>query len=1131
MIIKSTLREIRTSLARYLAIFAIVALGVGFFSGLKVCKACMTKTADTYLKEHGMYDYVLMSSYGIDDESVRIAEAEDGVTGAEGSVQIDVMAAAVRASGDGDEPGAVESVETDVDTDMSGDDTDAASDEGSDFDGGSGADTGKDASASDMALRAISLPERINTVNLVSGRMPERMDECVADDYSMESEGFKVGDRIILSDNNDKDRLEDFKCREFKVVGTVNSPIYLDYQRGSTDIGNGSLNSFFYVDKSALDVDYYTHLYLTLAGGEQFFTDEKEAAVDAEEDRMEDLAERITAARRETAMAKAQKKLDKKIREYEEKLADYEAKKADAIRELDDASAKLDKGQKKLNSERSKARKARTDIGNTIDDLGDKLKEAETGIIEAETAIADLKTKKSSVKSGISQIKSQLAELEQAHEAGMIDDEAYAAGKAQLDGAMEELRTNEAAIDEGLSRARSGLAEAKAGKKKIKQGLSQAGAGKKKIDSGLRTIDREQKKLNSGRSTLRKERGKAYREFAKAEKKLADAKEKLDDAQRKIDEMETGNSYAVSVYQDPGYSAFNNNSDIVSNVAKVFPVFFFLIAALVCMTTMTRMVDEQRTQIGVLKALGYSNASIVGKYLFYSGSAAFLGGVIGFFTGCKVFPVVVWKAYGMMYDFTGSVEFVLDVKLGLIALACALICSMGATWLSISQDFRVSPSELIRPKTPPAGKRILLERITPVWDRISFLYKVSFRNVFRDKKRFLMMVVGVSGCTALLMAGMGIGSSVAEVADHQFDEISLYDFRVIFNKNMTKERQDHFRRYMSKKAGVSADEIMFVHQAEATLMQAESEMDVTLTAADGEGFGRFTDLHTGEEPLSFQGDGEAVIVKNIAREYDLAPGDTIRIRDGYREGELTVSGVCDNYMYDTVYVSTDTYEKVFGCTPEIKSALIRLMPDGADAGSGAEGSTADAEDESGANGAAAREADFEAASEDEVRAAATAAANYKYSVAVTVNLDIRNSVARMMESLNLVTFVIILSAALLAFIVLYNLTNITITERIREIATIKVLGFNQFEVSQYVFRENLFMTAIAALVGIPVGKWLLTFAVDNAAIKMLYFEARFTNTDVIEAVALTFLFSILVNLVMMRRLRNVSMTESLKSIE
>ena len=1072
MLRKSTLREIRTSLARYLAIFSIVALGVGFFAGLKDCKASMVNTASDYLNKHNMYDYQIISTYGIDDESVQIARDYDGVSGAEASVQIDVLAE----SGGGDE----------------------------------------------AALKAISLPENINTLRVVTGRLPEAPDECVVDDYHIDSEGYRTGDTITLTDSNDEDTLENFRYREYKIVGTVNTPIYLDYQRGSTDIGNGSLETFFFIDRDSFDTDYCTQLYVTLESGGEPFTQEKEDNLDAAEDSMKSLAETVTAARRDAAMADAQEELDEKKQEYEENLAKYEDEKAKAEREMDKAEDKLDKGQKQLNSARKKVKKSESEVKDTLSGLKEKLSEVNAGIqtlnsekAKAEQGLEQAQAGREQLVSGLAGIDAAIADLKAKAEADPDNAAVYNAQieelsmqRAGIQQQIDGLDSQISGINAGISTINSKLAEAEAGKAQLEKGIAQAEAGLDTIKDGKSELTKQQKKIDKGRRTLRQEKQKAETEFEKAERELDDAKDKLDEAQEKINDMEEGNYYAMSRLENAGYSSFDSNSSIVSNIAKIFPVFFFLIAALVCMTTMTRMIDEQRTQIGILKALGYSNAQIVGKYMFYSGSAAFLGAVTGFFIGCKVFPSVIWKAYTMMYDFSDTVEFVFDAKLGLVSLAAALLCSMGATWVSISQDFKVAPSELIRPKTPPAGKRILLERIKPLWSRISFLYKVSFRNIFRDKKRFLMMVIGVSGCTALLIAGIGIRTTVALVADHQFSEISFYDFNVVFSKNMTEKRQADFTEYMNENAGIEPDEIFFMHRAEVTAEYSGGSFEVSCSAAEPENFGRFIDLHRGSEPVAFPGDGEVVVVRKLNHDYGINIGDKIRLRDGYREAEFTVAGVCDNYVYDTIYMSMDTYEKAFGRKADIKSALVR-MSDPADGA----------------------EEDAEKLSDEEIRAAATEAANYKHTAAVSVTLDVRESVAKMMESLDMVVYVVILSAALLAFIVLYNLTNINITERVREIATIKVLGFNQLEVSQYVFRENLFLTAIASIVGIPLGRWLLTFCIDNIVVKMIYFEPRITNMNIAAAVALTFAFAAFVNLAMQKRLRNVSMTESLKSVE
>ena len=1162
--VKSTLREIRTSLARYLAIFAIVALGVGFFSGLKICRDSMVKTASDYLNRQNYYDYQINSSYGIDDESVSIAGTWDGVEEAEGSIRRDVL---VRA-GDGDS----------------------------------------------RAMRAISLPESINEPDLVEGRLPQKADECVVDSYSMGGSGFSIGDVLTLTDENDADRLSDFRVREFRIVGTVNTPLYLDYQRGFTDIGNGSLSAFFYVDRDAFDTEYYTDMYVKLSAVGDYFSDDVENAIadvlEEHRESAEELSETVTAARRESEQQKAQEELDEKTQEYEDGVAEYEENRAMAEEEFDLAEKKIADGQAQIDSNRRKAEGGRIEALDAIKKLDKKLSEVNEGIeklnaekrkagdglkkageisvqlvqakdgldgqtallrqkaeeaaaqkqeldgriAELEEQIAGLRSRAEELRGQIAAIGEQIAELRQEEEkeedparkaeieaqiaaleeqtAGLEAQtaalEEQAAGiEAEADGlrrmseeaaaqiaALEEqtagLEAQSAALDEqirgvdaeikkaeeGLALIDSRLAEAEKGKKQINGGLTKANDGLEQAEKGIARLGEEQKKLDAGRAELADQRRRAEAEFSEAAQKLEEVNEVLREAQQKIDDMEAGESYAVSATKNAGYSSFDSNSGIVSRVAVVFPVFFFLIAALVCMTTMTRMIDEQRGQVGVLKALGYSNAAIAGKYLFYSGSAAFLGAVVGFFAGCRIFPAVIWKAYSMMYDFSDDVAYVIDVKLFLVSLAAALICSMGATWVSIAADFRVAPAELIRPKNPPAGKRILLERFTSLWNRISFLYKVSIRNIFRDKKRFFMMVAGISGCTALLIAGAGIGTTVAKIADNQFDEISLYDYTVVFSRDMDGAGQKSFEKELAG-SGEAAD-VMYMHQGEVTIETAKEDASVTCIAAPADDFGRYVDLHRGDEPIEFPPEGEVVIVKRLMRDFGIKEGDEIVVKDGWRSMKARVSAVADNYINDMIYMSPETYEKGFGAEAGVNAAYVKL-DDGAD--------------------------------EAAVRASATAAAGWKDTAAVQLSQDVKDNIADMMKSLDAVTIVIILSAALLAFIVIFNLTNINITERTREIATIKVLGFRPLEVSAYVFREILFMTAAAVIVGVPLGRLLLGFAVDNIVIKMLCFETRVSGSDIAQAVMLTFVFSILVGLAMQKRLRDVSMTESLKSVD
>ncbi|MGN0658520.1 MAG: FtsX-like permease family protein [Emergencia sp.] len=995
MLRKSTFREIRSSLGRYIAILAIVALGVGFFSGLKVTREAMITTAGDYLSESSFFDYQIMSSLGWEQEDVDALAQEDHVTAAEGSISTDVLFC--------DETG-----------------------------------------GSDRVLKLHSITEDVNTLQLQEGRMPEKADECVVD-YKLFSEN-PVGKTIIISEGNSDDTLDMLKYREYTITGTVNSPYYLNFERGSTSLGNGTVAGFAYIPESGFDTDYYTEIFLRLDQNYQIYSQEYDDLIDASEDGIKAAAEARSEKRYQTVLKDARRELAEGQKEYDENYEKYLSEKADAESQLADTWQQLQDGQKEIDDGRR-----------------------------------ELDKKKKELTGSRRQVLAGIAETEQKRQE-------FEAGKAYM--TEEEIAQTEASLS--------------AAEKQLNGQLSQIDKGLDQIDDSRRELDKAEAEMPANLNRYYEAKAEAEAEFADAEKEFADARQELKDAEDEIADIEPPDTYVLDRYTNVGYACFESDSTIVDSIAKIFPVFFFLIAALVCMTTMTRMVDEQRTQIGVLKALGYSSGQIAGKYLFYSGSAALIGCIIGFFACCYVFPKIIWIAYGMMYDFSADLCFIFNTPLFVISLAVSLLCSMGATMFSCFSEFREVPAQLIRPKAPKNGKRILLERIPLIWNRLSFLYKVSFRNIFRYKKRFFMMVLGVCGCTALLLTALGLRDSVKNVVNYQFDEIQVYDCGVTFDRNMTAERQDSFR----EKAEAYTDDILFLHQGSVDLETGKTTKSITMMAADDDSFDSFIHLFDeNDEKISYPGRGEAVLCRKLADDYDLSTGDTILLRDeDGREMELTLSGICENYVYNYVYVSPDSCLEQWGYEPDTKSALVKAAV------------TADPQKE-----------------EDEyarqIHSASAKILDMSHVSTVSVNLDMRDRIDSMMKSLDYVIALVILCAGALAFIVLYNLTNINITERVREIATIKVLGFFPGETSAYVFRENIFLTAISAFVGLGVGKWLHSFVMYNIRVDMMCFDVRISTLSYVLSVLLTFLFAFVVNLAMYYKLDRISMTESLKSIE
>ena len=523
----------------------------------------------------------------------------------------------------------------------------------------------------------------------------------------------------------------------------------------------------------------------------------------------------------------------------------------------------------------------------------------------------------------------------------------------------------------------------------------------------------------------------------------------------------------------------------------MFPLFFFAVAALVCITTMTRMVDEQRTQAGVLKAMGYSNGAIFLVYFLYAGSASVLGCVVGIAAGSYFLPKMIWQGYNIMYGFT-DILYAFDWPLALLSAGAYLLCALGTTWYVAHAELQRPAAELIRPKAPKAGKRILLERLPGLWNRIPFLHKVSIRNILRYKKRMIMMIIGIGGCTALLITGYGIQDSISNVVDYQYSEITRYDASVTFQHALNETERTAFAALCKEEA----EEYLFVAEKSADASAGSTVKTTNVVCPASGSVEGFVDLHEKDKtPVAYPENGACVISRGLAEALQLSAGDTITLQSGTRETQLQVAAVFENYVYNYVYLTAESWAQCFGEAPAYEQAWVNFPPD------------ADA------------------------HAASAALAGAKNVASVSLSSDFRARVATMMESLRYIVVVVVVCAAALAFIVLYNLTNINITEREREIATIKVLGFYDSETNRYVFRENIILTVLGALVGLPMGKALHAYVMSQIRIDLMCFDVRVAPGSYLLSAALTLAFGLLVNLALRRKIRAIDMAQALKSIE
>lgn len=1094
-IIKLTKREIRSSLGRYLAIFAIIALGAGLFVGLRLSRPDFLETYNNYTNKTNFYDFRLVSTLGLTDEDIAEVKKMDGVKLAEGAVGADFLF--------------------------------------------------NTADEDNLIMMAQSIPENVNQIKLKAGRMPEKANECLADPdmYSKND----IGSTIKLSKDNSEQTFDTFAYDEYTIVGLADSVLYINMERGSSTLGNGSVKGYIYIPMDGFSTDYYTDIYVCVDSEGYVYSDEYEQSTKKYVDGLEKFMSERAVIRRDAIIDDAMSQLDDAKKQYEDGKTQYDAAKAEydagyaeyvqkksdteaqlekarkeienaesmmgnssvidqKQAELDAAKAELDKGQAEyergLQQFNAKAKLAYGAVDEQIAYYENRISDKQNDIAAQNAEIESLNAQLAEAQANGDSLKARLiewkiktandrisrdnADIERYNERLEVHRQKRAEVDAELEPYRKQLEDAKAQLDAGYAQIESGQAELDAAREMISSGGAQLEAAKKQYEQGKAEAERgfaeAEKELASGKAQL---------DAAKAE--LDKGAAELDSAEKQIKNINHADTYVLDRDTNAGYVCFESDTNVVQSVASVFPVFFFLVAALVCLTTMTRMIADQRTQIGIMKALGYSSGAIMGKYMFYSGSATVLGSIFGIAAGSFAFPAIVWFGYGLIYNLSG-LTFTMNWPLALGITAANLAVTLLVTWYCCAKELKCAPADLIRPKAPEAGKRILLERIPTVWNDMSFMQKVSARNIMRYKKRIFMMLLGIGGCTALVLTALGLNDTIQNVVTRQYDDIILYDYEITMAYDMNEEEQEIFFR----DAGDDIKDAVFLYRGLAEVSGGDAIKNATLTVTDGKKLCKYIDLSYDGEPIDYPGRGEAAINYNLARQLGgIEVGDEIKLTTSEKkELTVTVSALFDNYVDSFVFISPETCEEQLGEVPEYKSALANA-PDGADINRCAEALTHDV---------------------DGVRG-------------VTLSVDTKARMSSMMDGLLVVVAAIILCAGLLAFIVLYNLTNINISERIREIATLKVLGFYPNEAAHYVFRENLILTGAGAVFGLGLGVALHAFVMNAIKVDMMYFKPHISFLSFAVSIVITFVFAMIVNAIMRRRIDNIDMAGALKSIE
>ncbi len=918
----------------------------------------------------------------------------------------------------------------------------------------------------EAVVKVLSLSDQgINDVLLREGRMPARADECVVEENMLELLDISIGDTITLEPDS---KLDDALAgEEYTVVGTIRSPAYIAVERGTSTIGSGTVKAYLYLPREAFTLDYYTAAYVRVSGAAEMtaFYDEYDDYVDDVIDSLEDFGDARAILRHDDLVDEATEKLDDAQKELDDAKAEADEELGKAQKELRDARRKLDDGWKDYRDGQQELKDSRAELDEAYQSLQDGEQEYADGLAQYEASLRELEDRKTAAGAGM---------------AAVTDPAALAAMQEQLEQAQQQLDEAKAQLD--------------AVRRELDDGWKEYYDGEEKYADGAQELADAYRELTDGEKDYRKGQREYEDGKAEADEKIADAQEKITDARREVADIESCEWYLFSRSYNPGYTGFGQDADRMANLASVFPIIFFLVAALVCLTTMTRMVEEQRVQIGSLKAMGYSGLAISRKYLFYGLLPSLTGGVFGLVIGYILFPKMIFTAYQIMYQMP-DIELHAYADISLFSLLAAVACTTLATLWACLATLRETPASLMRPRTPKAGKRVFLEYIKPLWRKMSFTHKVTARNLFRYQKRFWMTVIGIGGCTALIIAGFGMRSSLLFTMSRQYDDLFHYSAQVALSDNALSTERQAVEDFLAGDERI----VSYVpcEASSATVTTSGYSTTAYIEVMEADEIGKVVDLfdYKSGDPITM-GDEGVYIDQKLSELLKVSVGDTFFL-DGDERGDVTVAGIYEHYTGHFVYMTPGYYENALHADGEPNAYLLNFTSDDTD----------------------------------------TCNAIFEKllslsGVATTSRMrDTQDTYMHSMERVDFVVVIIILAAAALAMVVLFNLSNINITERQRELATIKLLGFYDKEVSAYVYRENIVLTVFGILMGCFMGHWLHIYLVRSTEIDLMMFGRQTEWTAYVYAAILTMLFSVAVNILAHFRMKKIDMVESLKSAE
>lgn len=1073
-LLKDSVREIKNTYKRFISILLMAFLGVGFFAGIRATSPDMVDTIDKYYDEQNVYDIQIVSTLGLTDEDLEEISKVENVERAQGSYETD---------------GKIEINNKEI--------------------------IGKFITIGDL-----------NQPILLEGSLPKNENECVVENAFLTSNDKQIGDTIQVeiedTTNDEGEEIAYLKNKEIKIVGTVRSPLYISSDRGTSKLGAGKVNYYIYIPEENINAkDIYTNIYVQVKDAEKYTTssDEYEDYIEQVTKSIEEIKERREQARHEQLVDIAEQKVTDAENELNTQKIDAQNQIDDAEKEIEDGKSQIQSAEVEITKNKQKAdtefanakteiNKAKAQITENEQKLTTKEQEANKMFEELENQKQELQTNLAQVNSGLQQVQTQYNSIVELLKDTTLTEEQkqiYETQKIALEEQIQSLTQNKQTIEAGINEIDNGIAN---GKQEIENAKVQIQNAKSELSKQETELNKTKKSTYAKIETVKAELEQAKQELLEGEEELnknkqefeqqiADAEKELTDAKEKILEIENPTWYILDRNSNAGYVGFIQDTESIANIGKVFPIVFFVVAALISLTSMTRMVEEQRMQIGTLKALGYNKLQITSKYVIYASLACIIGAVLGMCVGFVILPKIIWMMYGMMYQLPDiSISF--SLKYGGMGLILISICIIGATVYTVLKELANTPANLMRPKAPKMGNRVFLEKIPFIWKHLNFSQKVTVRNLFRYKKRFYMTIIGILGCTALILTGFGIKDSVKKIAPNQYEKVFQYEMQISLKDSLEDTQKQEYISKLEQKEEIQ--KIAKVYMTSGTAINGENSEDVQIIVPNDEteieGIININDVKE-KEKIDLQ-ENEICLTDKAAQLLEVKEGDTITLKDvDENEAQIKISNVVENYVSHYVYMSKQTYENIYKKEYNTNVVLTQNID----------------------------------LSTEEQDILASEIMNQNEVASVSNIASMIEQVDDMMSLLNYVVIVLIIAAGLLAFVVLYNLSNVNISERIRELATIKVLGFYDKEVYEYVTRETIILTVIGIALGLVGGYFLNYYILGTCEINVLRFTKTINPISYVYAILITVVFTVIINITTYFALKKIDMIENLKTVE